>query len=79
MDSNQINIEYKVRKVGRWEIEPNWMGVWFQMNETETSDGVIFMASKDFPTSVKNYCFTGTLIILGIRILQNNSYNYQQM
>jgi len=57
MDSNQINIEYKVRKVGRWEIEPNWMGVWFQMNETETSDGVIFMASKDFPTSVKKLLF----------------------
>ena len=53
MDSNEINIEYKVRKDGKWEIEPNWMGVWFQMNDTETHDGVIFLANKDFPTSVK--------------------------
>ena len=54
MDSNEINIQYRLRKGGRWEIEPNWMGVWLQMNDTETHDGVIFMAAKESPTSVKN-------------------------
>ena len=72
MDSNEINIEYRLRKGGRWEIEPNWMGVWLQMNDTEAHDGVIFMAAKDFPTSVKknNYVVYEQIILL-IHIIMN--------
>ena len=50
--SKEVNIEYRLRR-SSWPIEPNWMGVWFQMNSSESEDGVIFMASKEFPDSVK--------------------------